>query len=214
MAEPTTDAAGASVNVREVVGVFHDRDSFQDAVDELLNSGFDRADLSILAGKKAIERTLGGMYEKVADLEDNPNVPRMAYVGKDSLVEAKTGVVGGLAYVGALAAVGAVVASGGTVGWAIAGALLAGGGGGAVGAWISRYLGRDRAESIESQLAKGGVLLWVRGRDEAHEQRALDILSRHSGDDVHVHDLPARPDPASDPLTGLEPDPFLPQARV
>ena len=214
MAEPTTDAAGASVNVREVVGVFHDRDLFQEAVDELLNSGFDRAELSILAGKKAVERTLGSMYEKVADLEDNPDVPRIAYVEKESLVEAKTGVVGGLAYVGALTAVGAVVASGGTVGWAIAGALLAGGGGGAVGAWISKYLGRGRAESVEAQLAKGGVLLWVRVRDGEHEQRALEILAQHSGDDVHVHDLPARPDPASDPLAGLEPDPFLPEARV
>jgi hypothetical protein len=35
------------------------------------------------------------------------------------------------------------------------------------------------------------VLLWVRLRDTEAEQRALDILRRHSAHDVHVHDIPA-----------------------
>ncbi|MCP4246727.1 MAG: hypothetical protein GY778_06730, partial [bacterium] len=46
------------------------------------------------------------------------------------------------------------------------------------------------------------------------EQRAVDILSRHSADDVHVHDLPAPEEPEWDPLSGLQPDPFLPGAKV
>ncbi len=214
MAKGKEDAAAGGATVREAVGVFHNRDSFQASVDELLNSGFDRSELSILAGQRTVEENLGDVYEKVADLEDSPTAPRTAYIGKDSMVEAKTGIVGGLAYVGALAAVGSVVASGGTVGWAVVGALLAGGGGGALGAWISRHLGRDRAKSVEEQLAKGGVLLWVRVRDEDREKRAVDILTRHSADDVHIHDLPALSEPEKDPLTGVEPDPFLPKARV
>lgn len=207
-----TSVAGATV--REAVGVFHDRDSFQAAVDDLLSNNFDRSDLSLLAGHKAVEEKLGHMYDKVGDLEDDPDTPRTAYVGKDSRVEARTGVVGGLAYVGALTAVGAIVASGGAVGWAILGAVLAGGGGGAVGAWFSRHMGRDRAESVNDQLAKGGLLLWVRVRDAAHEARAVEILSSHSADDVHVHDLPAPSGPEKDPLDGMQPDPFLPNARV
>jgi hypothetical protein len=52
----------------------------------------------------------------------------------------------------------------------------------------------------------------VRGRE--HEQRALDILTRNGAEDVHVHELPGSRDPADNPLTGVEFDPFLPDARI
>jgi hypothetical protein len=35
--------------VREAVGVFNNAENFQDAIDELLSSGFHRAELSLLA---------------------------------------------------------------------------------------------------------------------------------------------------------------------
>jgi hypothetical protein len=200
--------------VREAVGVFHARDSFQAAVDELLNSGFDRAELSLLAGEKTVEEKLGHAYDKIGELEDDPTVPRRAYVGRDSLVEARTGVVGGLAYIGAIAAVGAVVASGGSLAAVIAAAVGAGGAGGVIGTLAARWLGRDRARDMQTQIDKGGLLLWVRIRDDRHQQRAVDILKRHSADDVHVHDLPAATLPEWDPLSGIQPDPFLPGAKV
>ena len=37
--------------IREAVGVFHDEKSLQAAVDALLIVGFDRSDLSLLAGR-------------------------------------------------------------------------------------------------------------------------------------------------------------------
>jgi hypothetical protein len=51
-------------------------------------------------------------------------------------------------------------------------------------------------------------------RDAAHEQRAIDILTRSGAEDVHVHDLPAAEVPADNPLAGIELDPFLPGARL
>lgn len=208
------DKQNTTITVREAVGVFHDWGSLQSAVDELQSSGFDLAEISLLAGEKAVQDTLGHVYEKVADLEDNPDAPRAAYVARDSIVEAKTGVIGGLAYVGAVAAVGAIVASGGTLAWAIGGAALAGGGGGLIGAVASRWLGRDGAKDLQAKLDKGGLLLWVKVRDQEHEDRASAILTKFSADDVHVHDIAASKDPAADPLAGMEPDPFLPKARV
>lgn len=210
----TEESAGAQPTVREVVGVFQDQQSFQNAVDDLLTAGFDRSSLSLLAGHRAIEAKLGNTYDKVTDLEDDPQVPRVAYIGKDSLVEAKTGAIGTLAYVGALAAVGAVVASGGTLAAAIAAAVIAGGGGGVVGTVVSRHLGRAHGESIAQQLEKGGLLLWVRTRDADQETRAIDTLNRNGGADVHGHDMPAPNGPEADPFDGFEPDPFLPNARV
>jgi hypothetical protein len=34
-------------------------------------------------------------------------------------------------------------------------------------------------------------LLWVRTRNAMAERRAVEILKRHSGTNVHVHGLPA-----------------------
>jgi hypothetical protein len=86
MAEP------AQQTIREAVGVFHDRGSFQSAVENLMSAGFDRAELSLLAGARAIEEKLGHAYRKIQELEDDPTVPRAAYVGNHSLAEGRTGV--------------------------------------------------------------------------------------------------------------------------
>jgi len=176
--------------VREAVGVFHEAASLQAAADELMIAGFDRAELSLLAGHEAIEEKLGHMYEKATEIEDDAEAPVMAYIGPDSRTEAKSALVGGLAYVGAVAAAGAIVASGGTVAAAILTAAAAGGTGGLVGAVLARLVDRNHARYLQVQLDRGGLLLWVRTRDKEHEQRACAIMRRHAGDDVHVHDLP------------------------
>ncbi len=200
--------------IREAVGVFHDRNSFLTAVEELMVAGFDRSELSLLAGERAVQTKLGHAYQKVQELEDDAAVPRAAFVGDHSLAEARTGIIGGLAYIGATVAAGAVVASGGAVAAAIAAAVAAGGGGGLIGAWAARLLGRDRAKELKHQLDHGGLLLWVRARDEVHERRATEILAKSGAEDVHVHELPASEVPASNPLSGVELDPFLPGARI
>ncbi len=188
MANLTAHDAGTIV--REVVGVFHDERSLQNAVDELLVAGFDRSSLSLLASAHAVEEKLGHKYDKVADLEDDPSVPRIAYMGKDSRVEGESAVVGGLAYVGALGAVGAIVASGGTIAAALIGAAAAGGLGAAVGAVLAKFLDRHHAHYLQEQLDRGGLLLWVSVRTARWENTARGILTRCGAEDVHMHDLP------------------------
>jgi len=200
--------------IREAVGVFHDRDSFQNAVEDLMSAGFDRAELSLLAGERTIEEKLGHAYRRIQELEDDPKVPRAVYVENHSVAEGKTGVIGGLAYIGAVVGAGAAVASGGTLAAAVAAAAIAGGGGGLIGGWLARFLGRDHAQALQEQLDRGGLLLWVRVRDQAHEERAIEILSRNGAQDVHVHELRGSRDPADNPLSGVELDPFLPDARI
>lgn len=209
-----TEAARKVTMIREAVGVFHDQKAFQQAVDDLLNAGFEYADISLLAGEKAVEQKLGHRYEKISDLEDDPDVPRVAYADRDSMVEGRTAMAGGLAYIGAVAAAGAIVASGGTLAAVIAGAAAAGGGAGLIGTLSTRWLGRDRAKDLQSQLDKGGLLLWVRVRDEKCERKAIEILTRLSADDVHVHELPAPSNPEGAPWQGFTPDPFLPGAKI
>jgi hypothetical protein len=162
----------------------------QDAIDELLSSGFNRAELSLLASEGAVEEQLGHIYEKARELEDDPEVPRSAYVSAESIGAAEGGLFGGLIYVGATAALGAVVASGGTLAAAFSAAALAGGAGGLIGAALAKLLGEHHANRIQEQLDHGGLLLWVRTWDKDHEQRAIEILTRHSAHDVHTHELP------------------------
>jgi hypothetical protein len=181
---------------REAVGLFHDEIALQDAADELLINGFNHADLSLLAGHRAVEARLGGMFERVNDLEDTPGVAFQAFVDSDTRTEGKAALVGGLFYVGAIAAAGMVVATGGTIAALVIGAGAGGGAGGLIGVALARFLDKRHAHLLQEHLDKGGLLLWVHTPDEEHERMALDILKRCGAEDAHVHTLP-RPDYAA-----------------
>lgn len=185
----STDRATGSV--REAVGVFETAEVLQEAIDDLMSSGFDRAELSLLASESAVDSKLGHKFERVSELEDDASAPRRCYVSTESVGDAEGGLIGGLLYVGAVASAGAVVASGGALATAIAAAAVAGGTGGLIGSILAGLLGEWHAHRVQEQLDRGGVLLWVRTRDADHEQSAVEILKRHTGRDVHVHEVPA-----------------------
>lgn len=173
----------------EAVGVFADAAGLQAAIDELTSSGFDRADLSLLAGEEAVKEKLGAIYRKVEDLEDDPTTPRMAFVSEESIGDAQGGLMGGLAYIGAVAAGGAIVASGGTLLGAAVAAALAGCAGGAIGSALAKLVGDRHSRHLQEQLEHGGLLLWVRTWTKDQETKAVSILSRHSAHDVHTHEI-------------------------
>ena len=177
--------------VREAVGIFHRPEDLQGAIDELLSSGFHRAELSLLASERAVEEKLGHQYEKVVAMADNPTIPRAAYVSPEAIGGAEGGLIGGLMYVGAAVAAGAIVASGGTLAAVITAAALAGGAGGLIGSVLAKWVGNHHAHYLQEQIDHGGLLLWVRARNVEHEKRATEILKKHSGEGVHVHALPA-----------------------
>src|SRR3546814_20569860 len=69
-------------SLREAVGVFQSENALQLAADELLISGFDRADLSLLADARTVEQKLGHAYRCMTEIEDDPTVPKRAYAGR------------------------------------------------------------------------------------------------------------------------------------
>ena len=178
--------------VREAVTAFDDPAHFEAAVDELLSNGFDRAELSLIARDETVAEKLGHLYRRVEEVEDDPNVPRKAFVSEESVAEGEGALVGILMYLPAVIAGGAVVASGGALMAAVGTAGLAAGAGGVVGAMLAEWLGEDHATYIRRQLDRGGLLLWVNLRDQAHEAIATRILAKHSKQSVHVHALPVR----------------------
>lgn len=180
----------APKTIREAVAVFPDAASLEDAIYELRSSGFDRPEISLLAAQGTVDEKLDHIYERVGELEDDPSVPRTAYISTESRGDAEGGLIGGLMYIGAVTVAGAVVASGGTLAAAIAAAAVAGGVGAGIGSALALWVEQHHADYLQDQLDHGGLLLWVRTRDRAREARAVDILRRHAGKDVHVHDMP------------------------
>jgi hypothetical protein len=174
--------------VREAVGIFHRNEELQDAIDELLSSGFHRADLGLLASKAAVEEKLGDRF-RVEVMADDSAVPRSAYVSPEAIGDAQGGVIAALVYVGAVVAIGAVITSGGTLAAVITAVVAAGGTGGLLGTVLAKWLGDHHASYLQDQIDRGGLLLWVRTWDASDERRAVEILKRHSGREVHVHAL-------------------------
>ena len=182
-----------SARVCEVVGIFHTTEDLESAVEELLSSGFDRAELSLLASEGAVAEKLGGSYRPADEMADEPAVPRSAFVSTAAIGDAEGGLIGGLAYLGATVAVGAVVLAGGTVAVTIAAAILAGGTGGLIGSALARWVGHHHAAYLHDQIDNGGLLLWVRAWNKSDEERAVEIIAKHAADEVHSHGLCAVP---------------------
>lgn len=183
-------SANETTAVREAVAVFDDADSLEAAANELMSSGFDRSKLSLIASHKAVEAKLGHMYSRVEDVEDDPNTPTRAFVGAETYGNAKVGLAGALIYVPAVTAAGAVVASGGILAAVIGATAVAGGAGAMIGGLLSHFLAAHHAEYLQEQIDRGGLLLWVRTETPEKEQKATQILKKHSAHDVHVHGLP------------------------
>jgi hypothetical protein len=174
--------------LREAVGVFTNANDLQAAIDELLSSGFHRAELSLLAGEDALNEKLSS-YVNARAVADDPGTVRTTYVSPEAIGDAQGGMVAVLVYAGATIAAGAIVISGGTIVAAIVAAAIAGGAGGIVGSVLAKWLGNHHADYLQMQIDHGGLLLWVHTRDAEAEVRAVDILTKHSSRDVHVHTL-------------------------
>lgn len=175
------------VTVREAVAVMEDVESLEAAVEELRQAGFADADVSLLAGHGTVEKKLGRMYARVEELEDDPAVPRAAFVSTRTVEQRESLVIGSMTTLPTLIAAGTVVASAGAVAAAIAGTAVTGA---LIGNVLARWMDKRHAAWLEEQLERGGILLWVRTRDETRERQALAILSRHAAHDIHIHEIP------------------------
>ncbi|MEK0084250.1 hypothetical protein [Benzoatithermus flavus] len=173
--------------VREAVAVFEDVSSLEAAVDELRAAGFAEDAISLLAGHDAVEKKLGRMYTRVEELEDDPRAPRTAFVSEKNLGERESWVLGSLTYLPTLIAAGTVVASAGAVAAAIVGTAV---GGALIGTIFAHWMDRRHAEWLQEQLDRGGILLWVSTPTAEDERKAIDVLTKHSAHDIHIHEIP------------------------
>lgn len=180
---------------RTVVALY---DNFQDAnaaVRELVDNGFNRDDISLMAGDQAGEygRHLGatGTTAEAAGQETTSGAGQGAGIGAG--IGAALGGIGGLLVgLGALVipGVGPVIAAGplaaalaGLAG-AGAGALAGGVTGGLIGALVDIGVPEETAQYYTEGVRRGGTLLTVR-TDDNMSGRAVNIMNRHHPVDIN-----------------------------
>jgi len=182
-----TDAA----TIREAVGVFRDPDALNAAISDLLGAGVDRAALSLMAQVGVLDGKPAKGYRQMASAEDDPSAPRQAVYADTDVRQGRTLATSMASAIAAFAASGVVVLTGGAALTALAAAIGAGGGVGVFGAWVGKRIGAEQRKHLERQMARGGILLWIKIMDPAQERRICELLAAHAAVDVHLHDIPA-----------------------
>lgn len=213
-AADATYSASRTYRAREAVGVFSDPDALEAAVDALEVSGFDRAAVSVLAtGAKAKEH-VDRFYRTVSEAEDSGSVSREALVSRDSRTEGEAVVVGIPLYVGGFAGAAAVAAAGGALALAVATTIAGTAGGAGLGALLAAAIARHHTARVQTQLHKGGLVLWVAVPDADAEKRALAVLDKMGARDIHVHEIKREWSLSDIPFATTQPDPFLENDRA
>ena len=173
----------------EIVGVFHDRDELEKAMDALEGKGIDRAQLSLLGTQEAVETRLGLPMREVESKPEQAaaDAPRQEPLKRDETGNI-TGMMAGIpTYIGAVLAAGVTAASGGALGGVAVAALAGGIGGGAVGATAARIFNESVDQSYDEQLREGGILLFVTLKHPGEAGAAKQVLSEHAARNVETH---------------------------
>jgi hypothetical protein len=209
MREPQDDILDR-VRTREVTGVFHSRTALDAAVQDLLVTGIDRADIDVSASPDEVQRRLNYASIPPADLTDIPATPREPYTGEDDVTntEAVAGSIAGCVVAVAIAFF-LIIRNVEPVYVAIVSVLSGLVAGAAVLFRVRRRLRRERALGLENLSEAHGLLIWVRVRSPEKEAEAQEILKRHGGTAVHVHEIEMAKRPEELPLHSLRPDPWL-----
>jgi hypothetical protein len=211
----STDDILDRVPSREVTGVFHSRKTLEAAVQDLLVAGIDRADIDVSASLDELQRRLNYKSIPAADIADHPDAARRPFVGEDDVVNTDA-VVGSIAGCIAAIALALYLISRGTAPLAVglfsvlSGLAI----GGAAVLLARRRLRREHRLGLDKLSEAQGLVIWVRVRSPEKEAEAQEILMRHGGEAVHVHEVELAKRPEDLPLHSLRVDPWLGDERL
>jgi hypothetical protein len=205
----TEDGKTMQYTVREVVGVFPTASALETAVEQLGLAGVNRAAISVLGMDKQRPDRVDELYRSAEAIGDDPKARHAAFTSRGSRIEGEVVAIAVPLEIGGFAGAWAVAAAGGALVTAIGMTVLGGAVGAGLGFLLFRTVARHHASNIESQLAAGGLVLWVCTPDEAAEERALEVLRRCGGISVHTHSIAREWGVADIPLHDVQPDPFL-----
>jgi hypothetical protein len=182
---------GTKRNGQQATAVFLDVAPLRSAVADLVDAGFERHEIGLLAGERTIERALGNFYARATEIDGATEVPSLAFIAKEQKDDTFHGLFGGLFFFGTTTMAGAMVASAAALGGAAIVAASGVAAVGVVGAAAGLAIHKREAEQLKVHLDEGHLVLFVRTRDRERARRALDILSRHSEHEPTIHDVDA-----------------------
>ena len=77
-----------------------------------------------------------------------------------------------------------MASAGASIAAIIIAAAVVGGEGALIGSVLAGIVEDHHARHIQEKLDHGGLLLWVHTRDEVHQAKVTDILTKHTAHDV------------------------------
>lgn len=178
---------GPRGNLREAVALFNTEDDLQAAVDDLECHGFSNAAISRPKPIEEIEHELDHKIVSVHELEDDAAVPREAYIDQGSRASGVMVLIVVPVYIALLVAASVATSYGFQLWQAVLLTVVFGLVGMLWGGYYALKVARGTKQRIRREQALGGLLLWVRTGSKRQETKALDILRRHAGRDVHLH---------------------------
>ncbi|MEX2470057.1 MAG: hypothetical protein WD396_09905, partial [Pseudohongiellaceae bacterium] len=102
--------------LREVVGVFFEADSLEQAIARLKSAGFGVDQIGLLAHSEAVSSKLGHLYDEVGNDSANESSQEFRFVEKRGSKPTVNAFLGGLGVIATAAASGVIVASAAMVG--------------------------------------------------------------------------------------------------
>ncbi|WP_142849377.1 hypothetical protein [Telmatospirillum sp. J64-1] len=192
------DEPRSGVTAREAVGVFNDVGTLERAIEEMMTSGFEHGDISLLARDEVVEEKFGQNYQNIRNHADDSSAPRMAYAGPEERTEGRSALAAVMGYIGALTFGGVTFFTGGAAAVALAVGAIGGGAMAGLGLALGKVLDSKIADNLHKQLERGGILVWVRLRDDTAAERAVAVFKKYGAEDIHVHDLPQGVESAAD----------------
>jgi hypothetical protein len=159
---------------RTVVALFDDVNTAQRALEDLLNNGFERNNVSIVRTNDKGDYTAGQTADDASGAA--------AGAGIGAALGGIAGLVVGLGVL-AIPGLGPVIAAG-PIATTLAGAGLGAAAGGIIGALTDVGIPKEEAGYYAEGVRRGGTLLTVRANDN-QVNRATDILNRYSPVDIN-----------------------------
>jgi hypothetical protein len=214
MPEPSEDILDVT-RTREVTAVLHSRKALEDAVEDLLLAGVDRSDIDVSASPVELQKRVNYSSLSLPDLADMPTAARRPFFGADDLLGAEAVATSLVGCAAAVATALYLVIKGATpffvALWSILIGVLVGG---LAIVPVYRLMRRDQVRGLEAIEEWEGTLIWVRVHSPEKESQSQEILVRHGGQAVHVHEIELAKRPEDLPLHSLRPDPWLGDERL
>jgi hypothetical protein len=201
--------------VREVVGVIHNRAALETIEEKLMERGFDRGDIDLIANIGLADGRRSNSPREPDRTPEAADFDRHEVVVADDQVGASVLAYGTMAGLGGM--IGALVplAIGASFLWVAAGVYIGVLIGFVVGRVVRNWiLGLTAMRRIVGGLRGDGIAILIRVRNRADERKALTIVRAFGAEGVHAHEVRLQKTLHEVPLAAIKPDPWLGNDRL